>query len=193
MPMKDVLINKYHLKIPEAEMLADFLNPMLNWYPDQRATAQEMLEHPWLKMPAEYNVRMTDFEYKKYQMKQTINDTHDDRYDPTVAAGSPAGKNRAMEKPNAKMNQMKLSDLADSDRELDDGDVEDNVSLDSDDSGCLNDSLTGPPGAMKDSDEKDEEEFNLNISFAGGYMPNTDLTRVDKGAGNPQFSGYSIV
>jgi hypothetical protein len=28
--------------------------------------------------------------------------------------------------------------------------------------------------------EKDEE-FDLNISFSGGYVPNTDLIRVDKG------------
>lgn len=37
-----------------------------------------------------------------------------------------------------------------------------------------------------------EEEFNLNQSFTGGYLPNTDLTRVDKGQGNPQFQGYEI-
>ena len=32
--------------------------------------------------------------------------------------------------------------------------------------------------------EKDEE-FDLNISFSGGYVPNTDCARVDKGQGNP--------
>jgi hypothetical protein len=33
---------------------------------------------------------------------------------------------------------------------------------------------------------KDEAaEFDLNISFSGGYVPNTDLRRVDKGLGNP--------
>lgn len=26
-----------------------------------------------------------------------------------------------------------------------------------------------------------EDEFNLNMSFSGGYVPNTDLRRVDKG------------
>jgi hypothetical protein len=30
-------------------------------------------------------------------------------------------------------------------------------------------------------DKQEEEEFNLNVSFTGGYVPNTDLTRVDKG------------
>lgn len=32
---------------------------------------------------------------------------------------------------------------------------------------------------------KREDEFNLNASFNGGYVPNTDLRRVDKGQGNP--------
>ena len=31
----------------------------------------------------------------------------------------------------------------------------------------------------------DDAEFDLNISFSGGYVPNTDLIRVDKGQGNP--------
>jgi hypothetical protein len=30
-------------------------------------------------------------------------------------------------------------------------------------------------------DGEAEEEFNLNVSFSGGYVPNTDLSRVDKG------------
>jgi len=34
-------------------------------------------------------------------------------------------------------------------------------------------------------DKLQDEEFNLNVSFTGGYIPNTDLTRVDKGQGNP--------
>lgn len=36
---------------------------------------------------------------------------------------------------------------------------------------------------------EDTAEFDLNISFSGGYVPNTDLSRVDKGQGNPQFQG----
>ena len=38
---------------------------MLTWYPDTRATAQEMLDHPWLKMPANYDYKMNDEEYEK--------------------------------------------------------------------------------------------------------------------------------
>ena len=37
----------------------------------------------------------------------------------------------------------------------------------------------------ENKDGAGEDEFNLNISFTGGYVPNTDLSRVDKGQGNP--------
>jgi len=38
---------------------------------------------------------------------------------------------------------------------------------------------------MDKNTKKVENEFDLNISFSGGYVPNTDLDRVDKGMGNP--------
>jgi len=38
---------------------------------------------------------------------------------------------------------------------------------------------------VEEAEEKNEAEFDLNISFSGGYIPNTDLSRVDKGQGNP--------
>jgi serine/threonine-protein kinase SRPK3 len=38
-PLKKVLMEKYRIKEEEATMLADFLNPMLGWYPDRRASA----------------------------------------------------------------------------------------------------------------------------------------------------------
>ena len=31
--------------------MADFLRPMLEFEPERRATAQEMLRHPWLNAP----------------------------------------------------------------------------------------------------------------------------------------------
>ena len=40
-------------------------------------------------------------------------------------------------------------------------------------------SLTG----KDDQQSCEPEEFNLNCSFSGGYLPNTDLSRVDKGPG----------
>ena len=37
---------------------------MLIWYPENRATAQEMLDHPWLKMPRNDNFKIEDEEYE---------------------------------------------------------------------------------------------------------------------------------
>jgi hypothetical protein len=65
-----------------------------------------------------------------------------------------------------------------------DGDYEDNMSSDD---GSFSASLSF--GSTKSDNG---EEYNLNCSFTGGYMPNTDLSRVDKGQGNPQFSGLEV-
>lgn len=42
---------------------------MLTWYPDKRATAQEMLDHPWLKMKRNDDYRMNDEEYEEMMTK----------------------------------------------------------------------------------------------------------------------------
>lgn len=36
---------------------------MLEWNPETRASAQTMLDHPWLKMPSLYDTKMTETEY----------------------------------------------------------------------------------------------------------------------------------
>jgi len=67
-----------------------------------------------------------------------------------------------------------VSELADSDDDINGGDREDNISLES---GSDADSLS------LNEDEVEgqaDDEFNLNISFTGGYVPNTDLSRVGK-------------
>jgi len=47
-PIKDVFIDKYAIDEEEAEELASFLQPMLEYDPETRATAAECLKHPWL-------------------------------------------------------------------------------------------------------------------------------------------------
>lgn len=44
----DVLVEKYHFMLEEASDFSDFLLPMLEYYPERRATAAECLGHPWL-------------------------------------------------------------------------------------------------------------------------------------------------
>lgn len=51
--MEDVLQQKYHIHPIEARNLASFLLPMLAFEPAERATAQQLLSHPWLRgLPA---------------------------------------------------------------------------------------------------------------------------------------------
>ena len=47
-PMTSVLKEKYLMDNEEAEMLSSFLMPMMHYYPDARATAAELVKHPWL-------------------------------------------------------------------------------------------------------------------------------------------------
>jgi hypothetical protein len=39
---------------------------MLDWNPDKRKSAQEMLSHPWLTMNPSYETKMTDEELSEY-------------------------------------------------------------------------------------------------------------------------------
>ena len=66
--LKDVLIKKYHFKKDEAIALNDFLLPMLEYCPEKRATAKQMLNHPWLKMESKLNYIMNDWEIEKINM-----------------------------------------------------------------------------------------------------------------------------
>jgi serine/threonine-protein kinase SRPK3 len=45
----DVLKDKYQFPEEECIVIENFLLPMINYYPHQRATATESLNHPWLK------------------------------------------------------------------------------------------------------------------------------------------------
>lgn len=47
-PLASVLVEKYNMPAQEAQGLSDFLMPMLRFAPAARATAADMLTHPWL-------------------------------------------------------------------------------------------------------------------------------------------------
>lgn len=65
----NVLEKRYKLPPSEAENFADFLLPMLELDPKKRATAQQMLRHPWLRLegmsneplPPEVNLYLLPF------------------------------------------------------------------------------------------------------------------------------------
>ncbi|KAG2502244.1 hypothetical protein HYH03_000730 [Edaphochlamys debaryana] len=48
-PLDRVLVEKYKLSEEEAAGLTSFMLPMLRFVPEDRATAAEMLNHPWLR------------------------------------------------------------------------------------------------------------------------------------------------
>ena len=72
-PLINVLTIKYNIKEDEAKALEDFLLPMLRWNHDERATAQQMLQHPWLKMPPNYNYKISKKEMEIKKLKQGLN------------------------------------------------------------------------------------------------------------------------
>ncbi|RKP16530.1 kinase-like protein [Rozella allomycis CSF55] len=47
--LKNLLIEKYKFERPEAEELSSFLLPMLQFDPTKRASAKDMLQHPWIQ------------------------------------------------------------------------------------------------------------------------------------------------
>ena len=57
-------MEKYRFVEKEATALSDFLMKVLVWYPEDRQSAQELLEHPWLTMAKNDKIKMTDEEYQ---------------------------------------------------------------------------------------------------------------------------------
>ena len=136
-----------------------------------------MLEHPWLNMPDDYDCKMSDLEFQKYNLLQQ-----------TRLQEEEEEKRQQDSKSMDFFEDRGIGELVLEDDELAEADDEDNVSLDLDQSDDSI-SLTG----KKSNDGSDNDpEFQTNISFSGGYVPNTDLSRVDKGQGNPQFKGLLI-
>lgn len=166
-PLERVLQEKYHFKRDEAVPLADFLMKCLTWYPERRATAQELLDHPWLVRHREEQVKMSDEEYEAMMAK--IKDGEQ--------------KKKLAEVLKKKEEKDSFSECAESDEELNGADVE---SVGSDES----DRSLGTGG-----DERGVDLFApgygkgkaLTNSFEGPYA-NMDHIHTDRGA-NPQFIG----
>lgn len=66
-PLMNVLTDKYKLTYLDAYFLSRFMLKMLKWNPKERASAQEMLEDPWLKMPPEYETYMGKTYFKEWK------------------------------------------------------------------------------------------------------------------------------
>ena len=71
-PLKSVLHEKYYIKEDEASALADFLLPMLRWNHEERASAQEMLKHPWLNMSDNYDFKLSKRKIESMLLKKDM-------------------------------------------------------------------------------------------------------------------------
>ena len=179
---KNEKIDRYHIKEKEAQALADFLLPMLEWYPEKRATAAQMLSHPWLYMKGEKNIKMSEKEYRQMTLKQKlagINDS-DLKININTAAGGVGGGNGEHTKGRANstldgcnsnilglnndvLNEH-MSELCSSESEIMCADIEDNCS--------------------DQSEQNDSDTFYS--SPLNKYGPNSHLLNIDHGC-NPQF------
>ena len=158
--LKDILVKKYHFKEFEAQALTDFLLPMLEYYPERRASARELLRHPWLTMPPNYDYRMSDTEIFKMNMRENLLGNY---YD-------------IDERKKDKENDDR--DVYSSDSELNEADCEDNdkkakIQDDEDDDTQLGDN---------NPDKINIPNYNNSFCMYGQFV---DLTSLDQP--NPQF------
>ena len=163
-PLKNVLMMKYHFKEKEAQALSDFIMPMLEYLPEKRASARELLNHPWLKMEPNFDVKMNDVEIAKMNFFENI-------------------KNEEME--NEKNNNFLYDDDSDNDRQVYTSESEVNEGGDED-----NSEYDAEFSDDKESDDSGDENpdkiniMNFNNSYAQ-YGQFVDLTSLDRA--NPQF------
>ena len=156
-PIKDILVKKYHFKEKEAKAFSDFLMPMLEYYPDKRASARDLLRHPWLNMPADFDYKISDIEIEKNKMIES---------------------NISKEENEEKKKDIFEKDVYDSDSELYGADDEDNNKSDKN---------TEKEFEEDDSGDDNPDKVlisNFNNSFAE-YGQFVDLTSLDRA--NPQF------
>ena len=162
-PLKEILVKKYHFKENEAQALTDFLMPMLEFYPERRASARELLRHPWLTMPPNYDYLMSEAEIFKMNMKENL-----------------LGINKEKENEDPKNEINKDRDVYSSDSELNEGDCEDNnlkpkVPSDNEDDDDIQLGDGNP-------DKINIPNYNNSFCMYGQFV---DLTSLDQP--NPQF------
>ena len=156
--IKNLLIENYNFKIDEAQALHDFLSKMFEYFPEKRPSAKNMLAHPWLNMPSNFDYFNTNVNINN----TIINENNNEKIDETYL------NNLIKEQKENEFNQEYVAD--DEDNSQDEISNENNENEDDEDSGDENpDKIIIP---------------NYNNSFAE-YGRFIDLTSSDKK--NPQF------
>ena len=202
-PLKKVLMEKYKFNEVEAFTFAEFLEPLLDWDPDKRASAETALSHRWLTMPSNYETRMTTEEFQLYKMKTKekggvfasdyMGDASTEYYNNAEMAQLTDSENEYMPADDEWQPGPKQADLKDDmkDEVDEDNRLEDFFRNDFDDDGSgyffsdeVDDVVIKKQGLKLHRDLAEGQ--NLNNSF-GCYSPEDwDHLHVDKG-NNPQF------
>ena len=157
--LEKILTTKYNFKQKEAKALSDFLMPMLEYYPYKRATARQLLRHPWLSMPPDFDYKISDIEIEKKKMiENNINNNID----------------------KEENNDINLRDVYSSDSSVYGGDIDENEK-------DRYDKSKKDEDVIDDSGDDNPDKIlipNFNNSFAE-YGQFVDLVSLDRA--NPQF------
>ena len=155
--IKNILIEKYNFKSNEAQALHDFLTKMLEYFPDKRPSARNLLSHQWLNMPQ-------NFDY--FDNKENIN-----KINLSEKIGERIKENYYKDLINNYQNENNCDEYAADDEDNSKGEIYSNDEFPSD----------------EDSGDDNPDKIiipNYNNSFAE-YGQFIDLTKSDKK--NPQF------
>ena len=155
--IKNILIEKYNFKSNEAQALHDFLTKMLEYFPDKRPSARNLLSHQWLNMPQ-------NFDY--FDNKENIN-----KINLSEKFGERIKENYYKDLINNYQNENNCDEYAADDEDNSKGEIYSNDVFPSD----------------EDSGDDNPDKIiipNYNNSFAE-YGQFIDLTKSDKK--NPQF------
>ena len=163
-PLKKVLVEKYRIKEDEANALADFLLPMLHWNHETRATAEQMLKHPWFEMTDNYEFKYTDREYDVMMLKKDLKNQ--------MKGSSAAQVDEGINEDKQEMNELIESDpevyAADNER---DHKKKRNLSLDLEEElfNTSEISLEDPEESRLAFNTRKEQECKIHNSFTGPY------------------------
>ena len=155
--IKNILIEKYNFKSNEAQALHDFLTKMLEYFPDKRPSARNLLSHQWLNMHQ-------NFDY--FDNKENIN-----KINLSEKIGERIKENYYKDLINNYQNENNCDEYAADDEDNSKGEIYSNDEFPSD----------------EDSGDDNPDKIiipNYNNSFAE-YGQFIDLTKSDKK--NPQF------
>ena len=160
--LKNILVQKHHIKENEAQALVNFLMPMLEYYPEKRISARELLRHPWLNIPTNDDGKLNSFEVLKMDL--------DDEYLYDEVDEYSYYKNE--------LNLDFTKDVYLSDSELNEADDEDNDDYNEDDNNFKENKINNNEIVFKYNDNFfDKKNFNLDNIID---RPNTQFNSINK-------------